>query len=83
MRIVMRKWAAAIIGVQFMREKKTSTKTRQPDPARGRTQVKGQNPKADDSPDHDEHHDENRRNLYDPEVGEALALPNRRSQSKK
>jgi hypothetical protein len=42
------------------------------DPARDRTRVEGQNPKANDSPDHDEHHDESRRNMYDPEVGKAL-----------
>jgi hypothetical protein len=37
-----------------------------------RTDVEGQNPKADDAPDKDVYHDENRRNLYDPEVGRFL-----------
>jgi len=33
------------------------------DPARDKTRVPGQNPKADDSPEKDEHHDENRQTV--------------------
>jgi hypothetical protein len=33
------------------------------DPARDRTKLPGQNPKADDSPEKDENHDENRQNV--------------------
>jgi hypothetical protein len=35
------------------------------DPARERTNVPGQNPKQDDAPDHDVHHDESRINPLD------------------
>lgn len=43
----------------------------------GKTKVEGQNPQANDSPDMDLYHDENRRNMYDPEVAEALKRPRR------
>ncbi|HSU53838.1 MAG TPA: hypothetical protein VLT36_07275 [Candidatus Dormibacteraeota bacterium] len=44
-----------------MKTKAKATKTR--DPARDKTRVPGQNPKADDSPEKDEHHDENRQTV--------------------
>ncbi len=48
-------------------------KQARPKPAsRDRTRVPGQNPRANDAPDRDVYHDENRRNLYDPEVGKSL-----------
>jgi hypothetical protein len=37
-----------------------------------RTNVPGQNPKQDDSATRDVHHDESRRNKFDPEVAEGL-----------
>jgi hypothetical protein len=40
---------------------KTKQKTNR-DPGLTRTEVPGQNPKADDAPDHDVHHDESRSN---------------------
>ena len=40
------------------------------DPARGKTNVPGQNPKQNDAPDHDEHHDESRVNQYTEKKGE-------------
>jgi hypothetical protein len=43
-------------------EKKTATKNPQQDPSfRTRTQVRGQNPRANDDPSHDQNNDENRR----------------------
>lgn len=51
--------------------------------ASGRTAVPGQNPKADDSPEHDEYHDENRRNLYDPEVARGLRGAGRKSAARR
>jgi hypothetical protein len=44
------------------------------DPAQRRTDIPGQNPKADDAPQHDVHHDESRHNLYDP-AGRELTRP--------
>ena len=44
-----------------MSDDKTKTESRKTkDPERGKTDVPGQNPKQDDAPDHDVHHDENR-----------------------
>jgi hypothetical protein len=51
------------------------------DPDRGRTDVEGQNPKANDATDQDLYHDENRRNMYDPEVGKALRGSDKKSKS--
>ena len=50
------------------RQKSSPKQQHRPD----RTKVEGQNPQANDSPEIDVYHDENRRNMYDPEVGEAL-----------
>jgi hypothetical protein len=45
---------------------RTKERTRKNDDQfRQRTKLPGQNPKADDSPEKDEHHDENRRNPYE------------------
>ena len=41
----------------------------------GKTNIAGQNPRANDSPEGDEHHDESRRNEFDPEVADALKGP--------
>ena len=41
----------------------------------GQTGVPGQNPKANDTAEHDLYHEENRRNLYDPDLGRALKRP--------
>ncbi len=57
-----------------MKKNKSNTHNSKEDPAFGRTEVEGQNPKANDAPDQDLYHDENRRNMYDPEVGKALRL---------
>jgi len=46
--------------------------------ARRRTEIEGQNPKADDSPDTDEHHDENRRNPFDAISGRPIKVPSHR-----
>ncbi len=51
--------------------------------SRQRTQVAGQNPKANNSPEHDEPHDESRRNLYDPEVAASLRGSRQDSHGKK
>ena len=51
------------------------------DEIRGRTRVEGQNPKADDAVDKDLYHDDNRRNLYDPEVARSLWKPDRKSET--
>ena len=45
------------------------------DPARSKTAAPGQNPKMDDAPDHDVHHDESRHNLYDPAGRELTRAP--------
>lgn len=67
--------------------KRNKTNTREPartiDSAFGRTEVEGQNPKANDAPDQDVYHDDNRRNMYDPEVGKALKLGGKKSRSRR
>lgn len=52
--------------------KPRSPEKQQPKTETGRTNVPGQNTQQNDSPDHDEHHDESRRNQFDPETAEAL-----------
>ncbi|MBA4148868.1 MAG: hypothetical protein H0X66_12200 [Verrucomicrobia bacterium] len=54
----------------------------QPKPGKGRTNVPGQNPQQNDSPDHDEHHDESRSNQFDPQTAEALKQPKKPSGEK-
>lgn len=49
------------------------------DPGRRKTDIEGQNPKADDSPDHDVHHDESRQNPYEPQVGKERKDPGKKS----
>jgi hypothetical protein len=44
-----------------------------------KTSTKGQNPNPKDSPDQDLHHDESRRNMYDPEVGKSLGKPGKKT----
>lgn len=55
-----------------MKQNKANTpkQDKSKDPARSRTEVEGQNPQANDAPDHDEHHDESRQNPFEPEVSE-------------
>jgi hypothetical protein len=50
------------------------------DDLRGPTRVEGQNPKADDAVDKDLYHDDNRRNLFDPEVARSLWSPGQKSE---
>jgi hypothetical protein len=47
-----------------------------------RIKTTGENPKAADSPDRDENHDESRRNMYDPEVGKALEIREEKAKDK-
>lgn len=44
--------------------KDSKQQQREEKPREGKTMPPGQNPKQDDSPSHDEHHDENRTNEY-------------------
>jgi hypothetical protein len=55
-------------GYMKSRHKSSPKQQHRPD----ETKVEGQNPQANDSPELSVYHDENRRNMYDPEVGEAL-----------
>jgi hypothetical protein len=45
------------------RRDKSRPSTKPTDSSRTRTEVEGQNPRQNDAPDHDEHHDESRVNL--------------------
>ena len=45
------------------------------DPAQERTNIPGQNPRADDATYQDVYHDDNRRNLFDPELARSLNTP--------
>ena len=47
---------------------KNSQRGKQPNSAVTKTNVEGQNPKANDAPDVDLYHDENRLNLYDAQM---------------
>jgi hypothetical protein len=64
-----------MVRLRSMKTNKTN-KTQSSKPAKesnpGGTRADGQNPKARDATDQDVYHDDNRRNMYDPEVGEAL-----------
>ncbi len=51
---------------------KTKEKTTQKDPSRDRTRLPGQNPRANDAPDQDVYHDDNRHNPFEPEVGKSV-----------
>ena len=44
---------------------KTPSQNQKNQSGRGKTDVPGQNPKQNDAPDHDEHHDESRQNPLD------------------
>jgi hypothetical protein len=50
---------------QKKQENPPKAQSQKNDPARGKTNVPGQNPKQDDAPDHDEHHDDSRQNPLD------------------
>jgi|tagenome__1003787_1003787.scaffolds.fasta_scaffold11511804_1 hypothetical protein len=50
--------------------------------APGATRIVGADTNAKDAPEHDEHHDESRRNMFDPEVAEALQGTSKKSRSK-
>lgn len=64
--------------ILMRKERMEMNKKRERESGRASTKPEGRNPKADDSPEHDVHHDRNRRNQYDPEVGEALKTGKRK-----
>jgi len=66
-----RAWDGAILheGVVKMKSRHKSTQTQRPSDS---TKAKAPAQKAKDSPEMDVYHDDNRRNMYDPEVGDAL-----------
>jgi hypothetical protein len=61
-------------------EVRKSTGARKGSRARRRTEVEGQNPKADDAPDKTLYHDEDRTNLFDPDLGKNLKIPSHRKE---
>lgn len=62
--------------LQGSRKMKTRHKSIQPERRSNSTRPKAPEQKAKDSPEMDVYHDDNRRNMYDPEVGEALKRDN-------
>jgi len=54
------------------RHKQSQTNRCQTDPSRTRTNVEGQNPQANDSPDTDLYHDDNRPNLFNAHASEPV-----------